>query len=170
MNFKGHLTAGIVTGFAVSGLASLFSPVTPWAIFQLTTIATLFALFPDLDTSSIPQRWFYRCVFVLLVILSIQGKYQLAALFAIVALMPILSTHRGWTHSPLAACLSPFVFAFFYEYLLTKPAHVYAVSLDKIFSHVSNHIWYVIACMLGWLSHLLLDSRLKLFKNGANHH
>ena len=56
------------------------------------------ALFPDLDTASIIQRWFYRALLVLLLILMINKQYDYFIVLSFVAVLPLIDKHRGWTH------------------------------------------------------------------------
>ena len=46
--------------------------------------ALFFSLFPDLDTSSVPQRWFFRLVFFSLLYLGWTERYELATLVGVV--------------------------------------------------------------------------------------
>ena len=73
MTFKGHLTGGILAGIGVTGLAARWGYIPSadyriWAAVCGTTV--FFSLFPDLDTASVPQRWFFRAVFMALIYLG----------------------------------------------------------------------------------------------------
>ena len=176
MNFKGHITGGLITGSVLTGglaLASstlLAEPLTVVQLAQVFGVAVFFSLFPDLDISSIPQRWFFRAVFVGLLVLAYQEKYELAALLGIIAVTPVLDHHRGWTHSIFSALLIPIVLAALYEYVLSRDKWVYTWTVEGVWEHLNNYSWLVLACILGWFTHLLLDSKLKLFKNPRGHH
>jgi membrane-bound metal-dependent hydrolase YbcI (DUF457 family) len=67
----------------------------------------VFSLLPDLDTASITQRWFYRGMFVFLVVLLFQGRIAEAAFAGTAATLPLVHRHRGWMHAPWAALLIP---------------------------------------------------------------
>lgn len=58
-------------------------------------IAMLFALFPDVDTNSKAQDIFFWAVFPLDIILIWQGYLQAAAYLGLVAMLPIVTHHRG---------------------------------------------------------------------------
>ena len=73
----------------------------------MTGLCAAFALLPDLDTASIPQRWFYRGVVLALVVLIAAGFFREAALIGVVAMLPLVHHHRGWTHRWWAALLLP---------------------------------------------------------------
>ncbi|MCZ6552931.1 MAG: metal-dependent hydrolase [SAR324 cluster bacterium] len=108
MNFKAHLAAGAVTGAAVATVALAAGFVdTIGEAGALAALGTGFALFPDLDTASIPQRWFYRGMAAAIVALILTGRWQSAALLGLVALLPLLHHHRGWTHRWWAVPLVP---------------------------------------------------------------
>ncbi len=173
MNFKGHITGGIVTGAALTGSAILFSeplgvPAPPLVLVQIFSITVFFSLFPDLDISSIPQRWFFRAIFIILLGLSYYEHYEEATLLALVAITPLLDHHRSWTHNIFSVLLFPVVMAGIYEYLLMKKQFFYQWSMDQLISHLHNHIWLVIACIVGWYTHLCLDS-LPKFKQSGHH-
>lgn len=162
MNFKGHITGGIIAGatLTVSAVAlgePLGLPAPPWVLAQIFAVTVFFSLFPDLDISSIPQRWFFRGIFVLLLVLGYYEYYEEATLLALVAITPLLDHHRSWTHHVLSALLFPVVLACLYEYLLTKNQFFQQWSFERIVFHLQTHLWLVIACIAGWYTHLFLD-------------
>ena len=58
MNFQGHLCSGIVVGVAGSAVATNFGYIGPDDLATQIAVSgttVFFALFPDLDTSSVPQ-------------------------------------------------------------------------------------------------------------------
>src|SRR5205085_9492422 len=65
------------------------------------------ALFPDIDIKSKGQVMFYRLFFLLDLLLLFNGMFKEAALLGFLALLPILSKHRGWTHTIWAMVLIP---------------------------------------------------------------
>ena len=68
MNFKGHLTSGVVVGVGIAVGAVDYGYIDGDDLQTQAAVAgttLFFALFPDLDTSSVPQRWFFRLVFLL---------------------------------------------------------------------------------------------------------
>ena len=74
---------------------------------MIVGLGTAFALFPDLDVASVPQRWFYRAAAALLLVLISQGRAGDAALLGLLALLPLMHRHRGWTHRWWAVPLVP---------------------------------------------------------------
>lgn len=175
MNFKGHITGGLITGTVATAATFLLStplemPVSPLVLGEVFLVTVFFSLFPDLDISSIPQRWCFRLLFVGLIALSYYEYYEIATLLALVAITPLLDHHRGWTHSLLAAFLFPIALAGIYEYFLMKHRLFYDWSLEHLTQHLNTHLWLIFACILGWYTHLLLDSRLPILRNPKGHH
>lgn len=152
-NYKGHLVGGVVfTG--VYTVAMLFAPVEQlaeyahllydWqAMFAVFVIGMLFALFPDVDTNSKGQDIFYWIVFPLDVLLIYSEQFQAAAYLGLIALLPILTHHRGWTHTKWAMLLIPLPIVLV---PLLYSDHVLAISLV-----------YYGAAVVGYFSHLFLD-------------
>lgn len=175
MNFRGHLTGGIISGATLAifklvckGTLNLSAfPRMAAAIFGITVF---FSIFPDLDTNSVPQRWFYRVVFLILIYLGYRKQYELATLLAVISLTPILGQHRGWTHNRLSPFFVPLFLAGIYEYFISKDSFFYDLSFQRIYGHFKNYIWFIIASIIGWYTHLLLDSGIYFFKNNRKHH
>jgi hypothetical protein len=152
-NYKGHITGGaIASGLYVAVLS--FVPVERFAesagvlrdwqaIFAVFVIGMLFALFPDVDTNSKAQDIFFGIIFPLDVLLIWQGYIQAAAYLGLIAMLPILGHHRGWTHKKLAVILIPLP-------ILLIP-YLYN---DKILP--ASAVYYG-AAVVGYGSHLLLD-------------
>jgi len=152
-NYKGHIAGGVVfTG--VYTVAMLFAPVErlaeyahllyDWqAMFAVFVIGMLFALFPDVDTNSKGQDLFYWIIFPLDVLLVYAGQFQAAAYLGLIAILPILAHHRGWTHSKWAMILVPLPIILI-PWLYSE--QVLAISLV-----------YYGAAVVGYFSHLFLD-------------
>jgi hypothetical protein len=178
MNFRGHLLGGMAAGAVVcatavisgqvvlerKGLDRLVNQVLDrdggWLMLVgLFLITVTMALFPDLDITSVPQRWFYRAVFVCLVFLLVMRRMDLFAALALIALTPLLHRHRGWTH----ARLTPFVIALAVVLIIAyQPGQTgwwRSVSVDTVLSGLRDGWIYLLACVLGHYTHLFLDSR-----------
>ena len=152
-NYKGH----IVGGLAASGLYAVALSFTPieryaenvnvlhsWqALVAIFVIGTLFGLFPDVDTNSKAQDIFFGIVFPLDVLLLVTGKVHAAAYLGLIAMLPILGHHRGWTHAKWAAVVVPLP-------ILVVPYLYNQQSLPIA-------AMYYGAAVVGYLSHLLLD-------------
>ncbi|MGY8822841.1 MAG: metal-dependent hydrolase [Candidatus Latescibacterota bacterium] len=173
MNFKGHLISGVIAGIAVAEGASRLSYIdsqdySAWGTVCATT--TFFSLFPDLDTSSVPQRWFFRFVFGFLLYLGWNERYELATIVAILSLLPLLDHHRGWTHWKVSPLVVSVLVGAVYEYWRARHAFVDGFSWDNVHTLLQGHTVFLVACVVGWYTHLLLDGRFKLFPTERGHH
>jgi len=147
MKFKDHLAAGI-TAATVTAVALRWEPM----VFPVTLF---FSLFPDLDTASIPQRWCYRAITLILMALAYHGMYREAVALAVVAMLPLLDHHRGWTHQVWAPLLFPAAAFAVYSFVVfhTNP-------LDIQWESQFNQNWKLLTGLIvGWYTHLFLDRR-----------
>ena len=151
-NYRGHLVGGAVCTAVYAG-AMLFVPVerfaeyahllSDWQALAVFVIGMLFALFPDVDTNSKAQDIFFWTVFPLDILLIWQGYIQAAAYLGLIAMLPIVTHHRGWTHRKWAMVIVPLPILLI-PYLYSEK--VLAISI----------VFYG-AALVGYLSHLLLD-------------
>jgi membrane-bound metal-dependent hydrolase YbcI (DUF457 family) len=152
--YKGHLAGA--TLFVLGYLALLgyaFSIDAAYRQFSalervgypavLVVLALLFGLWPDVDTNSKGQRLFYSIFFVTDLFLIVTEQFRAAAYLGLVALLPVLSPHRGWTHTWWAMLLIP-------SPLLILP-----------YLHVPERplvgLPFYGAAVVGYLSHLIVD-------------
>lgn len=152
-NWKGHVGGGLVLGAAYVGAIS-YAPVEyfaerahllhDWqALVAVMVLSVLFALFPDIDTNSKGQNIFYGIALTFDIMLIASGNIQAAAYLGIVAMLPIVGKHRGWTHSKPAMLLIPLP--------LVAIPYLYDEKLLPI------SLFYYGAAVVGYFSHLLLD-------------
>lgn len=152
-NYKGHIAGGVVAGVAyslamtavpVEQLAEYARLLDDWqALAAVFIVAMLFALFPDVDTNSKAQDIFFWLAVTVDVLLIYGGYYTAAALLGLIAMLPIVTHHRGWTHSKWAMVVVPLPIV-----LVPLLAH------DKL---VPIAVVYYGAAVAGYFSHLLLD-------------
>lgn len=152
-NWKGHVVGGAVLG-GIYAAALSYAPVQRYAeqvhllqdwqaMAAILVLSVLFALFPDIDTNSKGQNIFYGLALVIDILLIWNGNIQAAAYLGLIAILPVVGKHRGWTHSKLAMVLVPLP-------LLVVPC-LYNPNAIKIAA-----IYYG-AAVAGYFSHLLLD-------------
>jgi membrane-bound metal-dependent hydrolase YbcI (DUF457 family) len=152
-NWKGHVAGGIVLGGAFAAALS-YVPVERFAeaagvlhdwqaMAAVLVLSVLFALFPDVDTNSKGQNIFYGLAFAVDILLIWSGNIQAAAYLGLLALLPIVGKHRGWTHSKLAMFLVPLP-------IILVP-YLYNEEMLRI------SLIYYGAAVVGYFSHLLLD-------------
>ena len=92
------------------------------------------------------QKLFYIIFFFTDIYLIVTSQYKSSAFFGLLIILPILSKHRGWTHSYWAMFLIP------------SPILIYPMLLENTFD-VSGFPYYLSA-ITGYLSHLLLDKKI----------
>ncbi len=163
-NFQGHAVGASAFGIVYIAALYYFSEINvltqklswfehvPLSV-PVMIICVLFGLWPDIDTNSKGQDIFFRLFFVLDVLLILTGSFQAAAFMGLLAMLPILGKHRGWTHThwamvvvPLPFLLVPFIY---------NPAEPW-----------SGAIYYG-AAVAGYASHLVFDGiffRMPRFK------
>jgi len=192
MNFEGHLKGAVVAGAGAVALAVVtgYAPLDGddlnaliaapldshpfWLLGGIFASAGFMALFPDLDTASIPQRWFLRMMFVLLVLAHLAGRDDLFAVLAFAALLPLLHKHRGWTHWKLTPWLVAVFLAVVYEVFRARAAWFGGFSWQNVGGFLAEYWMFVLAAVMGHYTHLLLDRRsvrwLPFVRNPPNHH
>ncbi|MBI4774458.1 MAG: metal-dependent hydrolase [Deltaproteobacteria bacterium] len=112
------------------------------ALFAITLMA---ALFPDIDTDSKGQNLFYS-IFLLLDVYFILGKnYRYAAILGLLVMIPVVSRHRGWTHTLWAMVLIP-------APILFLPWLLLGAELSKL-------VIYYVCAVAGYFSHLVIDGK-----------
>ena len=166
MNFKGHFVGGVVVSAMISTTSSVMitEPLMIASPAILFVFCLFMSLFPDLDTASIPQRWFYRLMFVLLPFLLYKGEQDLFNIAAIISISPLLHKHRGWTHWKI----TPWVIGVFTLYLYDISSN--HTSINNSFL-LKNVVFFFSSVVLGHYTHLLLDSKsIKIFSNSKDHY
>ena len=139
-NYKGHVVGGTVafalTLYLLRSHNPTFLTCLEWYFFTIVG-----CLFPDIDTKSKGQKFFYQLVFALAIFLLIQMRFLAVAVVSIVALLPLLIRHRGITHSLwFITCLSLFVIIYAH---IKLPAFASVVFFDTLFFFVGalSHLW-----------------------------
>ena len=197
MNFVGHAVGGVAAGAAAMLLAGTLASVPGVAEVGGDTLtdmdlldsgaylvgsfctAFLMALFPDLDTASIPQRWYMRVLLLAMLWALWSERMALFTVLALAAPLPMLHKHRGWTHWPITPWLVALALATAHEYVATHDAGIlmrlfHRFSWESVGESLLTYWPFVVAAVLGHYTHLLLDGRmlrgLGLFQRKAGHH
>ena len=134
-------------------------------------VALLFGLWPDVDIKSKSQKIFYTVLFVLnAVLIFVYKSYIAAALLGLFAMLPILSRHRGWTHSRITMILLPCLFFVIPVYLEYPRWGIGWVELPDLIDSLIKWerlpdvlqfgLIFYIAGVIGYASHLYLDGIL----------
>lgn len=149
-NYKGHIIGGLavgvaytlaMTGVPVEQMAEYAQLLDDWqALAAVFVIAMLFALFPDVDTNSKAQDIFFWLIFIIDIVLIWNGSFVAAAFLGLIAMLPIVTHHRGWTHSKWAMFIVPspliFVPLLYSETLLPIAVVYYGAAVAGYFSHL----------------------------------
>lgn len=152
-NYRGHIAGGLGAG-AVYASVLLYAPITYFAeaagvlqgweaIAAVFILSMLFGLFPDVDTNSKAQDIFLGTAFIVDVLLIVGGRIEAAAYLGLIAMLPIITHHRGWTHTKWAMFVVPLP-------ILLVP-YLYNQAI------LPASIVYYGAAVAGYFSHLLLD-------------
>lgn len=112
----------------------------------LISFCVLGSLFPDIDTDSKGQNLFYGILITADGILIYQQQYLAAAWLGLIAMLPALGHHRGWTHTWWAMFLVPLP-------IVIIPCLLFQ---DDYARTAFN---FYLAFALGYFSHLLLDRK-----------
>ncbi|RKY61027.1 MAG: hypothetical protein DRP95_03435 [Candidatus Latescibacterota bacterium] len=155
-SYRGHLRGGVFFfGLAWLGLWGIYrsglvgdafvEAFRGWRVLPLLAVSLVMALWPDVDITSKAQKFFYRVLIGVDIGLLLGKRYQEAAVLGLLAMVPIVSRHRGWTHTIWAAILVP-------APLLLLPMYL-----------EGKVIWaglpYYLAGLVGYVSHLILDRK-----------
>lgn len=146
----------------------------PWVAGEVRTLTSIIlltifmGLFPDLDIRSRPQKYYARIMVVLLLSFFILGELKLLAFVAILAFLPLIGTHRSWTHHWTVPLIFSVLYAFGLEYLRAKNAWFSDFSIQKALQFLFEKWMYPLALVGGHYIHLALDSKWWRQKLSAN--
>lgn len=149
-NYRGHIAGGAVFGgvfyaaisyIPLQRFAEAAEILQGWqAVFAVFVISMLFGLFPDVDTNSKAQDLFIAVVLPLDIVLIWSGAIELAAYLGLIAMLPTVGHHRGWTHKkwamitiPLPILLVPYLYN---DKILPLSAIYYGAAVSGYFSHL----------------------------------
>lgn len=152
--YKGHIAGGIVFGAAyLAALVYVFLVDAAYRQFTglelvvfpavLLGLCVMFALWPDVDTDSKGQNFFYTVFFAIDVVLIASAKFEQAAYLGLLAILPALGHHRGWTHTWWA--------------LLLVPSPLLILPYLFVPARPLAGLPFYGAALVGYLSHLVLD-------------
>jgi len=144
--YRAHLMGGFTVYIGLLYTLQSLTP-TPLTMFEWLGCALIGSLFPDVDTKSKGQLWFYRLFFIILIILALKERYFVAAIISILGILPMLFRHRGLFHRPL--------------FLVSIP--VVAMIIIKICAPASAQVFFfdAIFFLAGALSHIVMDRGIK---------
>jgi len=123
------------------GMHLLHAPLLK--LMRLLAMLLAGTLFPDVDTKSKGQKYFFMSIFLLLAYLIMSACFLEAALIGLVCTIPLLVRHRGLCHNPLFLICAPYLAWFVFS--LYWPRHARSLKTEVVF--------FVIGAFL----HIILD-------------
>jgi len=168
--YKGHIAAGTVYYAVLVAAALLVLPRAAgvnsdlftrnwWDIPAQLAVAVLAALWPDVDTASQGRNLFYRLFLAFDIFCIVSGAWEAAAFIGLLAILPAVGKHRGWTHRVWATVLVPLPILIVPLYL--APSGTFRTSPD--FARIAIGFPYYLAAVVGYVSHLGADGLLGRF-------
>ena len=163
------LAVSLLTELPLAWNPTIPSPAQPLKIAGCFAIAVLFGLWPDVDIKSKSQKLFYRVLFALNAALLVFGMYLESALLGLFAMLPIISKHRGWTHSKVTMFLLPCLFLVIPIYVTypewgagwAEPLEFIELLLSTAIPDAfQNWLPFYVASFIGYATHLHLDGIL----------
>lgn len=143
--YRGHIVGGAVVYAPM--LIIFHSYATPMIAVWWFALAIAGALFPDIDTKSKGQKWFYRIMFLVLIGLLLFKRFALFATFSLMATLPLIVNHRTLFHRLWFVVMVPLVAAATLDWYEVTPFNdAFVASLFFI---------------AGAVAHLVLDFGLK---------
>lgn len=138
-NYKGHLAGGIVLYALI--LVCLMPAVAGGALFEWLCFVCAGALFPDIDTKSKGQRFFFGLLALILIILFARQQWVPAGFLAVAACTPLLVHHRGIFHNIVFLTVLIIVLSAGAIFLL--PHYKMIIVYDAFFFWIGvfSHIW-----------------------------
>jgi len=142
-SYKGHLVGGLCVGAILLYLLRVtFYPVSLIKAIELLICCLAGSLFPDIDTKSRGQRYFYYSIFCILIFCALYKKYQACSCISIVSFLPLLVPHRGLCHRLWFVIVVPLTVWFLcYVYVSTAYARLYSLNILFFIAGAISHLW-----------------------------
>lgn len=147
-NYKGHLFGGfavfLLSLFAMCALTTFpgYTTALEWLFFCCAG-----ALFPDVDTKSKGQKWYFRVLFILLIYAFLNQNMAIVWFILFSFLVPHIVVHRGIFHRMW--------------FVIAIPLGA-GILLCTHFPRCRTIIWHdILFFIIGALSHLWLDLGFK---------
>jgi|SRR5579872_3439636 hypothetical protein len=141
--YKGHLIGGAVAFCITLVIVSYFYQCqpTPIALAEWLGFCLAGSLFPDIDTKSKGQKYFYRGVLLALIFLAYKKQFDILAWVCIVSITPMLVKHRGLFHRIWFLIGMPLLL--WYMICIEFPCYRAQLFFDVIFFIAGSlsHVW-----------------------------
>jgi len=141
-NYRGHVIGGCIAYAALAALLSSYC--ISWRIAAEWFLCCFAgSLFPDIDTKSRGQKYFYWIILLIFAILIAHKRHDLLAIVSICAVVPLLVKHRGIFHH--------------FWFVIAVPLLIWC-GVSKLWPKLSSQLFLdTIFFIVGALSHLWLD-------------
>jgi len=149
--YKEHLLGGFAAGAAGLFLVVNLSHYTIPILTAIQWLLCAFAgsLFPDVDTKSKGQKYFYQIMVVMILFALFKSHLDLAIYLALFSILPMLVRHRGLFHS--------------IWFVVGLPLLAAVVAANYLPMHRYDLFYNAGFFIVGALSHLLMDFGIKGF-------
>lgn len=149
-NYKSHISGGFLIFVLMSVLIVPRYHPSLFTMIEWLTCTMAGSLFPDIDTKSRGQRYFYILMILLIILFIASHRYTHLAVISTLSVVPLLVPHRGVFHRLWFVIIIPLigwgVLVVYFPSLYT------ALFFDTIFF------------IAGAISHLWLDMGLHMFR------
>ena len=139
--YRAHLVGGAVT--AAPLLYLLRAHATPITAVLWLAFALAGSLFPDVDTTSKGQKWFYRLMIPALVALLMLKRFTVFIILAFMAFTPLIVNHRGVFHR--------------LWFIVLPPLGLAGITAWYYPTHAQGAFFAALFFVVGAISHLVLD-------------
>jgi hypothetical protein len=139
-NYRGHVFGGCVVYVAVLAILNSYC-ISGFTALEWFLCTFAGALFPDIDTKSRGQKYFYWLVLVTLLFLIYRERFDLLAIISVCVTLPLLSKHRGIFHHFWFVTLVPLGIWFFIRSF--RPDLSDQLLFDTVFfiAGALSHLW-----------------------------
>jgi membrane-bound metal-dependent hydrolase YbcI (DUF457 family) len=138
--YKNHLAGGVVAYGLTVYLLRSFNPTIP-TLVEWLVCALAGSLFPDIDTKSKGQKYFYSLLFVVCIALVIFKRFKIIALLACLCMIPLLVNHRGLLHRAWFLIGLPVALAFIGCQWMPTCADAFACNALFFIVGALSHVW-----------------------------
>jgi len=145
--YKAHLTAGLVTFILTHKAILYFSPKIyneyQSNLFLYLSLCLFGSLFPDIDTKSKIQKFFYIFTFSITSVLIISKEWFALSITTPIIFLPLLVNHRSIFHK---------------IWFLSLIATSSLIAMHSYFNYnMQNTLFLLVFFITGCLSHIILD-------------
>lgn len=139
--YRGHLAGGAIAFCIALVTVAHFTQPTPMALAEWLGFCLAGSLFPDVDTKSKGQKYFYRGILLALIILAYMKHLDILVWVSIISITPMLVNHRGLFHRIWFLIGVPLLL--WYVICLQFPCYKGQLFFDVLFFIVGSlsHVW-----------------------------